>query len=280
MKLFTVAAGLVGWSVTVLAGQTTLVETGTATKAAEYVKLSVQVQSRCYKTAKEARSANDTVVNEVYAVMEKYITEKTEDMFEDPISTDGGGSDRQDEVYYERNANGGNEPKIACRKGWRTNKSVVFKLVDFEELGAVQEAVLDIVDKAPFDEKLGNPQTYASWGTPQPSLTDASWEELDRQVLKDAVRRAKKKLAVLVEEAGIEEPIKLVKAEPVASPYGGGNVYAASKMRAMSDGAESAGGGDEATYKFRSISAQGQYSLTFSYEGGELKISSSGVEVE
>lgn len=177
----------------------------------DYVELSIQVQSKCYSTPKDARQANDDAARKIVDFLNKKI-QGSESYYNKVITLGGYTSPFQ---VYHRN-------KILCENTFQKHNNITLRtqrVQDFEQLyDEIQKEVYSHFTMQPRG-MIESSVTFVTMSQPSPRVSMERRQELEQKALTMALNDAKGKLTALFHEKPIENlKITEVSETAMASP--------------------------------------------------------------
>jgi hypothetical protein len=198
-------------SATTWAGKFEVIGEGAASKAAEFVRVNINVVSECHGSALNARQAVDALTQKAIAALEKYKTTIPEQL---SVSPEGN-------VQKVKSAYINQQEVIICDEDhdWMSSTVIQFKLNNLQLLADLQDALLSLNGKSlPLSAK--NQERLAlSLSQPVPGVLAETWDAMSDLALKRAHSNAIRQVTVLSE--GLVNPkVELIKVATTANSSG------------------------------------------------------------
>lgn len=156
---------------------------GVVKTAADFITVTLAVNSQCYPSPSDAQTATDEVVKKIDDYLQT-IKKVDDERFK--ILIDGGYTTAYSRWHKEREL---------CRNTYQKTTNITLKTSvdkDFDKVfSAMQTFVLKQFDQGPLMEDWEQPKTYVSLGTPEPDIDDEHRLILERKALDLALRNAK-----------------------------------------------------------------------------------------
>lgn len=137
-------------------GKIVTVGHGSAEAAPEYTEVNVLVTSLCYETSTAAKEANAIVAQQLLDSLKEFTRDPR-----DTITASGGPNIRQTETIPMETGY-----KILCERKWRASNVLSIKMAAIEDLPALQDRMLLLIDQAGVLDPEKVAQTYGELSQP------------------------------------------------------------------------------------------------------------------
>lgn len=193
------------------AGKFEIIGEGTASKAAEFIRVNITVASECHDSALNARQAVDTLTQKAIAALEKYKTTIPEQLSVSPEAN----------IQKTKTAYVNQETVIICDEdhNWTSSTVVQFKLNNLKLLAELQDSLLSLNGKTLPLSAINTERLTLSLSQPVPGVLAETWDAMSDLALKRAHANALRQVAVLSE--GLTNPkVELSKVSTTANSSG------------------------------------------------------------
>jgi hypothetical protein len=206
--LFLVTALL---SATTWAGKFEIIGEGTASKAAEFIRVNITVASECHVSALDARQAVDQLTQKAINALEKYKTSIPAQLSVSPEAN----VQKIKTAYIDR------DNVIICDQNhsWTSSTAIQFKLNNLQLLAELQDALLSL-NPIPLPLSSINKERLAlSLAPPVPGVLAETWDTMSDLALQRAHANALRQVNVL--SLGMSHPkVELTKVSATTNPSG------------------------------------------------------------
>lgn len=180
--------GLLGFCGATFGAQAVMTGQGRVLASPDYVEVVIQVESKCYNTPAEARTANDDAARKIVDFLNSKV--KKDNHYSKVISL--GGYTNPYQMYH--------QDKILCPNTFQKTNNITFRtqeIVNFEPLfDEIQSQVYKLFTTQPRG-MIESSVTYVTLSSPMPNLSDEKRAQLEQQAMTMALGDAKGKLMAL-----------------------------------------------------------------------------------
>lgn len=212
MKKILLATLLV--SATAQAGKFEIIGEGVASKAAEFIRVQINIKAECHTSALAARKDVDTLAQKTVSVLGGFKADIPDQVIVSPEA-----NLQQIKTAY---VNG--ETVVICDEAhaWTSASVIDFKLDDLQQLAELQDSLLKL---NPGSVKETNVSRLAlTLGRPNPGVLALTWDEMSDLALQRAHQNALRQVKVLT--LGMVNPtIELAKVSAASSGSSGQLIY-------------------------------------------------------
>ncbi len=198
-------------SVGAFAGKFEIVGEGTASVAAEFIRVNISVASECHSSALSARQVVDQLTQQALVILEKYKTDIPAQLSVSPEAN----------VQKIKMGYINNENVMICDEdhSWTSSTVIEFKLNSLKQLAELQDSLLSLNAKAlPLTAK-NRERLILSLAPPVPGVLATTWDLMSDTALQRAHANALRQVKVL--SLGMNNPkVDLTKVESTVSKSG------------------------------------------------------------
>lgn len=199
--LVTLSAALI--SLAVNAGQSTVTGKASVSKPVEYVTVSFNVKSECYKTPTEAMAANNESAAKIQAFLQTFLAL---DNPMDRLFTNGGTTSS-----YTRNSYEDGATRTTCKNTFQQNTAITFQTNNLKAFSttfaAIQEGVL--ANFSSVEGKNDEALTFVSIFEPRPDICKEVRDAMSQQAKTLAIVKAKMTFCAMAQECGVEGNVEI-----------------------------------------------------------------------
>lgn len=198
-------------SAQVWAGKFEIIGEGTASVAAQFVRVNILVASECHASALGARQAVDQLTQKAILVLEKYRTDIPAQLSVSPEAN----------IQKVKTAYIDNQNVIVCDEdhSWTSSTVIQFKLNNLQLLAELQDALLNLNSKPPSLKATNKERLALTLSQPAPGVLAETWDGMSDLALQRAHANALRQVKVLSQ--GMTNPkIELMKVESAVKPSG------------------------------------------------------------
>ncbi len=206
---------LAGLAITLIAtsawaGRFEVVGEGSATVAAEFVKINIETKSECHISALAAREASDRLAEDAIHALKVFTAPIPEQLQTAP----------GDNIHQLKTVYINNEQEIICDEShaWSSSTLIQFKLNDLRQLASLQDALLALNPPAVGAEIKNIERLSLTLSRPVPGVLAETWDKMSDLALQRAMQNALRQVNVLT--AGTTEKVELLKVQGTTSSNG------------------------------------------------------------
>ncbi len=198
-------------SVSAWAGKFEIIGEGTASKAAEFLRVNIAAVSECHSSALEARSAVDELTQKAIIALEKYKTTIPEQLSVLPEAN----------LQKIKTAYINQENVVICDAdhSWTSTTNIQFKLNNLQLLAELQDALLSLNARAVPVSAINIERLALSLSEPVPGVLAETWDAMSDLALKRAYQNALRQVNVL-SEGMVNAKVELIKVATTANSSG------------------------------------------------------------
>jgi hypothetical protein len=196
---------------TAWAGRFEIVGEGTASVAAEFIRVKIQIQSECHSSALSSRREVDQLAQKTVQILEKYKSN---------IPAQIGVSPEANEQSLKTAYINGQQVVICdAAHSWTSSTNIQFKLDDLQHLAQLQDDLLQL-NAGAIQKSAPNTETLTlTLSKPEPGVLAETWDTMSDLALQRAHQNALRQVRVL--SLGLSNPrTELIKVEAATSSSG------------------------------------------------------------
>ncbi len=173
------------------AGKFEIIGEGTATKAAEFINIDIQIQSECHTSALAARKSADDLTDQALIALDKFKANIPEQLQVSP----GANAQAQKIIYVN------NQSVIVCDENhsWTSSTTVRFRLDNLQNLAALQDSLLKLNVVHPPANAVNVARLSLSLGRPNPGVFANTWDDMSDLALQRSQQNALRQVLVLTQ---------------------------------------------------------------------------------
>ncbi len=198
-------------SATTMAGRFEIIGEGTASRAAEFLRVNIHVGSECHESALSARQAVDALTQRAIAALEPYKTTIPQQLSVSPEAN----------IQKIKTAYINNETVVICDENhdWTSSTTIQFKLNNLQLLAELQDALLSLNGRSQPIRAIKTERLALTLAQPVPGVLAETWDSMSDLALQRAHHNALRQVRVLSE--GIVNPkVELLKVATTANSSG------------------------------------------------------------
>ncbi len=196
---------------TAWAGKFEIIGEGTATVAAQFIRVSINVTSECHSSALAARKTVDVLSQKAVVALEKYKTTIPEQLSVSPEAN----------IQKVKTAYIDQQNVIICDQdhSWTSSTTIQFKLNNLQLLAELQDALLSLNTPTLPLSAINVERIALTLSQPVPGVLAETWDAMGDRALKRAHENALRQVNVLSE--GMKNPkVELMKVSTTANSSG------------------------------------------------------------
>ena len=170
---------------------------GSASHAAEFLKIQIDVGSECFASSLEAKNKTDDLSGKVAAVLSGFVDAKVEGQ----LAIYPGANEQTEKTTYVDN-----KLVVLCDKNhaWTSSSMIIFKLTAVTQLAELQDKVLTLMPQVapasggPGDSGINQPALKMALGRPVPGIFSDTYDGLNDLALNNAYDNALRQANILI----------------------------------------------------------------------------------
>lgn len=164
---------------------------GTSTKAAEFIKIDIELESECHTSALDARKSVDGLTEQALAALKAFAANIPEQLQVSP-----GANSQQIKTAYIND-----KSVVICdeRHAWNSSTVIQFRLDNLQNLAALQDSLLRLNVAPPPTGAINMSRLHLSLSRPTPGVFAATWDLMSDLALQRAQANALRQVKVLMQ---------------------------------------------------------------------------------
>lgn len=227
-----------------------VIGTGEAIARPDQVSFSINIQSKCYPSVKEAAGSADKVTNELFTQLNKIFPKKDNN---NQISTQGGYTQRFEPPRF-------NNKPVECKNTFQKMNSINILTSEVKNFEALFSQVQNLVYQSygTDDDVLSKATTFVTMSEPTASLSFEQRRQTESLALQAALKNAVEKAKQLAgnENAATLKIVEIAESLPTNPPF---------RPMMMRAAAMEMGGAPAAPISFENSVTEKSLSVTFEY---------------
>ena len=209
------------------AGELTLTGTAHIGAPADFIGVTVTVNSKCYGSAEAVRNGNGLLAKKIQKIMNQYKTGQN-----DELKVTDGFTQRKTETQYDQVTR---QNTVLCANAWAKSSQLVLNMAKISDWPALQDKILKAIDSSAGKVlSASKAQTVATLSQPAPALYPETRQQLSDEALQTASIDAQSQLDQLqsicgfkvkaikgIKDAGQARPIAYSDRNALATPASG-----------------------------------------------------------